>query len=54
MNKETTIKAGETPTREELLTALWNVRRSLLDGNWSVALGHTENALGLVGVRKAA
>ncbi len=48
MNRETTIKAGK---RER--EALRNVRRALLEGNWSLALGYCENALGIVG-RKAA
>jgi hypothetical protein len=43
----------ETLERERLLEAMWSVRRALLDGNWSLALGHAENALGIIG-RKAA
>lgn len=38
----------------ELEAALANVRRALLDGNWSLALGYTENALGIVGRKEAA
>ena len=44
----------ETAREEKRLReALVNVRRALLEGHWSLAVGHTENALGIVG-RKAA
>lgn len=42
----------ETKRIAELETALANARQALLDGNWSLALGYTELALGLH--RKAA
>lgn len=54
MNKQTDIKTETlASSMAQSREALLNIRRALLDGNWSLALGHAENALGIVG-RKAA